>query len=69
MKVSYTSDEEGNFIMPDLEGLTVAQVIDMMEVLPVELRLRGSGVVLKQYPSPGKRVSPGGKCLITFGEE
>lgn len=69
MKVSYTSDEEGNFVMPDLEGLTVAQVIDMMEVLPVELRLRGSGVVLKQYPSPGKRVSPGGKCLITFGEE
>jgi cell division protein FtsI (penicillin-binding protein 3) len=69
MKVSYTSDDEGNFIMPDLEGLTVAQVIDMMEALPVELRLRGSGIVLKQYPSPGKRISQGIKCLITLGEE
>ncbi len=69
MKVSYTSDEEGGVTMPDLEGLTVAQVIEMLEAFPVEYRLRGSGVALKQYPLPGKRISPGGICLITFGEE
>jgi beta-lactam-binding protein with PASTA domain len=69
MKVSYTKDEDENFIMPDLEGLTAAQVIEMMEALPVEIRLNGSGIVVKQYPLPGKKMLPGKECVITLGEE
>jgi cell division protein FtsI (penicillin-binding protein 3) len=69
MKVSYTKDEEENFIMPDLEGLTAAQVLEMMEALPVEIRLNGSGIVVKQYPLPGKGMLPGKQCVITLGDE
>lgn len=69
MKVSYASEDGEHFVMPDLSGLTLAQVIDMMEPIPVEIRLVGSGVVLKQHPAAGRRIAHGDRCVITFGEE
>jgi len=57
------------YTMPNLRGLTIAQVIDMIEYLPVDYSFAGSGVVVKQVPSAGSRIQVGGQCRVVFGEK
>ncbi len=68
-KVSLTDSEDGMYTMPNLRGLTIAQVIDMIEYLPVDYSFAGSGVVVKQVPSAGSRIQVGGQCRVVFGEK
>jgi cell division protein FtsI (penicillin-binding protein 3) len=68
MKVSLSKSGAGEYVMPDLEGLTMAQVIEMIEYLPLEYSFQGSGVVLRQYPPAGKRIRSGITCRLVMGE-
>jgi len=50
--------------MPDLRGQGMKSVIKICSRLGLKLRFNGNGVVVKQSPAPGVRVSPGAECRI-----
>lgn len=41
-------------IMPDLTGLTLREVLQLFSTTSTEVKIEGSGFVVKQYPEPGK---------------
>lgn len=56
-------------LMPDLEGLSMGRVVDLMGRFSVNLRMEGSGVANTQWPRPGATLVPGMECIVTFGRE
>ncbi len=62
-----TSPAESAMVMPDLRGLSMGRVVDVMGRYPVKLNLVGTGVVRLQTPAPGQILVPGGECTVTFG--
>jgi len=56
-------------LMPDLAGLSMGRVVDLMGRFSVNLRLEGSGVVKSQWPRPGAMLVPGAECTVTFGQD
>lgn len=53
-------------IMPDLAGLSMAKVLDILGPQPVEVKYEGSGLVVEQDPPPGSMLSPGQLCQVRF---
>ncbi|MDX2042195.1 MAG: penicillin-binding protein [Acidobacteriota bacterium] len=53
-------------MMPDLRGKGLRSVIQACSQLSLNVRPTGSGVVVKQWPSPGARVRPGEDCKVEF---
>ena len=53
-------------VMPDLKGLTIRQVLDLLHRSGLHCRFEGSGLAVSQEPSPGTAISPGGACLVKF---
>ncbi|MEK7833443.1 MAG: penicillin-binding protein, partial [Acidobacteriota bacterium] len=53
-------------MMPDLRGKGVRSVVQACTQLSLNVRLSGSGVAIKQWPSPGARVRPGEECKVEF---
>ena len=53
-------------MMPDLRGKGVRSVVQACTQLSLTVKLSGSGVVIKQWPSPGARVRPGEDCKVEF---
>lgn len=58
----------GPLVMPDLGGLSMGRVIDVMGRYSVKLSLVGTGVACRQRPSPGESLLPGAECTVTFEE-
>ena len=56
-------------LMPDLAGLSMGRVVDLMGRFSVNLRLEGSGVAKVQTPRPGAVLVPGTECTVTFGKD
>lgn len=56
-------------LMPDLTGLSMGRVVDLMGRFSVNLRMEGSGVAIRQWPRPGTMLAPGTECSVTFGRE
>ncbi len=56
-------------VMPDLSGLSMGRVVDIMGGYTVKLSLRGSGVARVQTPAPGAVLVPGTECSVTFTGE
>jgi cell division protein FtsI (penicillin-binding protein 3) len=54
-------------VMPDLRGLSMGRVVDIMGRYSVRLALSGSGIAQKQSPEPGALLMPGTECSIAFG--
>jgi beta-lactam-binding protein with PASTA domain len=50
--------------MPNLVGLSVREALQHLNLLKLEALVRGSGRVVRQYPSPGVKISPGARCEI-----
>jgi cell division protein FtsI (penicillin-binding protein 3) len=50
--------------MPKLVGLSVREALQRLNLLKLEALVRGSGRVVRQYPSPGANISPGARCEI-----
>jgi hypothetical protein len=56
-------------VMPDLLGLSMGRVVDIMGGYSVKLSLAGSGVARAQTPDPGAVLVPGTECSVTFTAE
>jgi cell division protein FtsI (penicillin-binding protein 3) len=66
MKVSM-GRADGAAVMPDLAGLSMGRVVEIMGQYPVKLTLSGSGVARTQIPAPGTVLVPGAECTVIFG--
>ncbi len=53
--------------MPNFSGMSYRQVLQTMEEKNLNLKLSGSGQVVKQYPAPGKVIRYGKQAWIKFG--
>ena len=60
-----TAASPSPMIMPDLAGLSMGRVVDLMNRYPVKLSIAGSGVARSQTPVPGTVLSPGAECSVT----
>jgi cell division protein FtsI (penicillin-binding protein 3) len=64
-----TGSAESSLVMPDLQGLSMGRVVDLMDRYSVRVRLVGTGLARSQSPPPGKILVPGAACTVTFGAE
>ncbi|MFA6147507.1 MAG: penicillin-binding protein [bacterium] len=64
-----TARTAGAMVMPDLSGLSMGRVVDIMGGYSVKLSLAGSGVARSQTPAPGSVLVPGTECSVTFTGE
>ena len=64
-----TARTAGAMVMPDLSGLSMGRVVDIMGGYSVKLSLAGSGVARAQTPAPGAVLVPGSECSVTFTAE
>ncbi|RMG58048.1 MAG: PASTA domain-containing protein [Deltaproteobacteria bacterium] len=69
VRVSFGGPDESSVVMPDLKGLTMVEVVDLLDSLGLEYELKGSGLAAGQFPAPGKRVKRGRTCRVYFREE
>ena len=53
-------------VMPDLNGMTMREVVDLMSAYSIELEYLGSGQVVGQTPMPGEPIVMGQLCSILF---
>jgi cell division protein FtsI (penicillin-binding protein 3) len=53
-------------VMPDLSGLSMRHVIDMMSEYDVQFTFTGSGLAVWQQPSPGNKLAAGQVCQVRF---
>ncbi len=53
--------------MPNFSGMSYRQVLQTMEEKNLNLKLSGSGQVIKQYPAPGKVIRYGKQAWVKFG--
>jgi cell division protein FtsI (penicillin-binding protein 3) len=53
-------------VMPDLSGLTIRQVLDLLHISGIHCHFEGSGLAVSQEPSPGTSITPGSTCLVRF---
>ncbi len=64
-----TGPAESALVMPDLRGLSMGRVVDLMGRHSVRLKLVGTGLARTQSPRPGGILLPGTACTVTFGAE
>jgi cell division protein FtsI (penicillin-binding protein 3) len=64
-----TARTAGVMVMPDLSGLSMGRVVDIMGGYSVKLSLTGSGVARAQTPTPGSVLVPGTECSVRFTAE
>jgi len=64
-----TARTAGAMVMPDLSGMSMGRVVDIMGGYSVKLSLTGSGVARAQTPDPGAVLVPGTECSVTFTAE
>lgn len=57
---------DGPLVMPDLRGLSMGRVVDVMGRYSVKLDLAGTGVARRQSPAPGAVLLPGAECVVSF---
>ncbi|MGC8660114.1 MAG: penicillin-binding transpeptidase domain-containing protein, partial [Desulfomonilaceae bacterium] len=55
----------GEWIMPDLKGVDLRQVVDICSKVKCDLAITGSGVVVNQDPKPGATISEGAPIKIS----
>ncbi|MEW5723782.1 MAG: penicillin-binding protein [Thermodesulfobacteriota bacterium] len=53
-------------VMPDLAGLSMRRVLDLMSRYEVDLTFHGSGRAVWQAPAPGQPVQDGMSCQVRF---
>ncbi|MFH1138924.1 MAG: penicillin-binding protein [Pseudomonadota bacterium] len=53
-------------VMPDLEGLSMRRVLDLMSSYNVQVNFTGSGHAVSQEPAAGARISAGEICQVRF---
>jgi len=64
-----TAKAESATVMPDLTGLSMGRVVDIMGRYSAKVSLSGSGIARAQTPPPGAVLVPGTECTVTFAAE
>jgi cell division protein FtsI (penicillin-binding protein 3) len=64
-----TGASAGQMIMPDLIGLSMGRVVDLMDRYPVRMSMTGSGVARAQTPAPGAVLLDGAECSVRFAPD
>jgi membrane peptidoglycan carboxypeptidase len=68
IKLYTTSDSiqilRSNKIMPDIVGLSAREAMNKLSHAYLNISISGSGQVVRQEPTPGKKISRGDKCHI-----
>jgi cell division protein FtsI (penicillin-binding protein 3) len=60
------SSGSGGRVMPDMRGLTMRKVLELMKEYEIPVTMTGSGRAVAQSPSPGTIVSQKTRCQIQF---
>ncbi|MDL1956701.1 MAG: transpeptidase family protein [Candidatus Desulfofervidus auxilii] len=58
-----------NGIMPDLHGLSLRQAMKILQKVKIKVKIKGSGIVVKQNPVPGTHLKEGMICLLELGAD
>ena len=54
----------GNATVPDVRGMSLRRAINRLVVDDFDIKVRGSGVVVEQIPSAGKKIQPGATVTL-----
>jgi cell division protein FtsI (penicillin-binding protein 3) len=60
-------EQTGGLLMPDFRGMSYRQVLQTMEEKKLNLKLSGSGRVIKQSPAPGAKIRYGKEAWVRLG--
>lgn len=60
---------EDSYLMPQLDGLTARDVMDLFSQKDLKLKLRGSGLVTSQSPAPGALLKKGQEVRVRLERE
>jgi cell division protein FtsI (penicillin-binding protein 3) len=52
--------------MPDLRGLSLRKVLEVLKGYEIELKVEGSGKAVQQKPLPGTLLTQGALCQVQF---
>jgi cell division protein FtsI (penicillin-binding protein 3) len=53
-------------LMPDLRGLSLRKVLEVLKSYEIELKVEGSGKAILQKPLPGTVLAKGARCQVQF---
>ncbi len=62
--VKFVNTKGNKMVMPDLEGMSLRQIIDSFSEIDLSLKIRGSGKVVEQFPLPGVIINKGKAVII-----
>jgi cell division protein FtsI (penicillin-binding protein 3) len=60
------AEDDGLPCMPDVKGMTMKEVMALMQDRSLPFRFEGSGIAFQQKPGPGERLKEGQRCCIAF---
>ena len=52
--------------MPALKGMSIREVLKVLNNYPVKIKIKGSGLAFRQYPKVGSKIKKGMKCNVVF---
>ena len=64
MNDEHRPQRDGSIAVPDVRGLSLRRAINLLVTDDFDIQIQGSGIVVRQYPSAGKIVSPGSTLKI-----
>ncbi|MBI5206498.1 MAG: transpeptidase family protein [Candidatus Firestonebacteria bacterium] len=56
-------------IMPSVLGMSIRRTMDILSRSYMDVKIVGSGVAVRQDPSPGSRIEEGGTCIVYFAQK
>ncbi|HEY6953146.1 MAG TPA: penicillin-binding transpeptidase domain-containing protein, partial [Bacteroidota bacterium] len=59
-----TPQKDGTIVMPNLSGMSVRRAINLLVIGDFDIRVHGSGIVVRQIPAAGQRVAVGSVAQI-----
>ncbi|MEJ2627695.1 MAG: penicillin-binding transpeptidase domain-containing protein [bacterium] len=63
-KINYSNRVSSPYHMPDVKGLSVRGALKIIGEYGIKVKVKGSGVVVKQNPSPGKDLKNIEECTL-----
>jgi cell division protein FtsI (penicillin-binding protein 3) len=63
------TEADDYWLMPELTGLTARDVMELFSAKDLRVRVRGSGLVMKQHPPPGALLKKGDQVLVRLDRE
>ena len=65
---SISAQSKSKNLMPDLNGLTMKEALEILSGLGIKYRMNGSGIVTSQSIDPGIKINQNSSCIIKCSE-